>query len=236
MMPKYLQIYQQLVDQIQDGTLPAETKLPSETELMQEFGASRGTVRKAIDALQDKGFVRKHQGKGVFVLSQDAIAFQFNGIVSFSEANRQIGEHDVKTDVISCELLEATEELAQLFHVTPGTSLTQVKRVRSIDGERVIFDINLFVTSLVPGLTKEIAGASIYAYIEQTLGRQISYAKRKIEAQPATVEDQQYLDLEGTTHVIVITNDTYYYEGQHFERTQSRHRLDKFQFTDIARR
>ena len=157
-MPKYLQIYQQLVDRIQDGTLPAETKLPSETELMQEFGASRGTVRKAIDALQDKGFVRKHQGKGVFVLSQDAIAFQFNGIVSFSEANRQMTGHDVTTDVISCDLIEATEELAHLFHVAPGTSLTQVKRVRTIDGERVIFDINLFVTSLVPGLTKEIAG------------------------------------------------------------------------------
>lgn len=236
MMPKYLQIYQQLVDRIQSGTLPAETKLPSETELMHEFDASRGTVRKAIDALQDKGFVRKHQGKGVFVLSQDAIAFQFNGIVSFSEAHRQMGQHDVTTDVLSCEVIEATTELAHLFHVTPGTPITQVKRVRTIDGERVIFDINLFVSALVPGLTKEIATESIYQYIEQTLGRQISYAKRKIEAQPATEEDRKYLDLEGTSHVIVITNDTYYYEGQHFERTESRHRLDKFQFTDIARR
>ncbi|WP_201723144.1 trehalose operon repressor [Exiguobacterium sp. KRL4] len=236
MMPKYLHIYHQLVSRIQDGTLPADTKLPSETELMQEFEASRGTVRKAIDALQEKGFVRKHQGKGVFVLSQDAIAFQFNGIVSFSEAHRQMGQHDVKTDVISCTTIEANAELAYQFHVAPGTPLTEVKRVRTIDGERVIYDINLFVTSLVPGLTTDIAGGSIYAYIEQTLGRQISYAKRKIEAQPATIDDQQHLDLEGTTHVIVITNDTYYYEGQHFERTQSRHRLDKFQFTDIARR
>ena len=92
------------------------------------------------------------------------------------------------------------------------------------------------MTDLVPGLTKAIASGSIYHYIEETLGRQISYAKRKIEARPATTEDRERLDLHDMTHIIVVTNDTYFYEGQHFERTESRHRLDKFQFTDIARR
>ncbi|WP_214805812.1 MULTISPECIES: trehalose operon repressor [unclassified Exiguobacterium] len=235
-MPKYLQISRQLAARIQDGSLPAETKLPSETELMAEFSSSRGTVRKAIDALLEKGFVRKQQGKGVFVLSQDAIEFQFNGIVSFSEAHQKMGQHEVETDVLSCDVIDATDELAQLFSVKKGTSITRIKRIRIIDGERVIFDINHFVTELVPGLTSAVVSGSIYTYIEQKLNRQISYAKRKIEAQPATAEDREQLDLEGTTHVIVITNDTYYYEGQHFEHTESRHRLDKFQFTDIARR
>ncbi|NTY10758.1 trehalose operon repressor [Exiguobacterium sp. JMULE1] len=235
-MPKYVNIYHELAQRIQEGTLPAETKLPSETELMHEFEASRGTVRKAIDALQEKGFVRKHQGKGVFVLSQEAIEFQFNGIVSFSEAHRRMGRHTVETDVLSCDVLSASAELASLLHVAEGTDVTRIERIRQIDGERVIRDINHFVTALVPGLTTDIARGSIYQYIEETLGRQISYAKRKIEARPATREDQERLDLHDMTHVIVVTNDTYFYEGQHFERTESRHRLDKFQFTDIARR
>ncbi|MBR3215040.1 MAG: UTRA domain-containing protein, partial [Exiguobacterium sp.] len=72
--------------------------------------------------------------------------------------------------------------------------------------------------------------------IEGELGLQISYAKRKIAAEDVTELDRKRLDLHDYEYVIVITNDTFLYEGQQFEYTESRHRLDKFQFSDVARR
>ncbi|MCY1308290.1 HTH-type transcriptional regulator TreR [compost metagenome] len=108
--------------------------------------------------------------------------------------------------------------------------------MRRIDGKRVILDINHFVDELIPGLTAEIAQSSIYAYIEQTLQLSISFAQRTIEALPCGKDDLRHLDLDGQGHVIVMKNQTFLQEGRQFEYTESHHRLDKFYFSDVARR
>jgi GntR family transcriptional regulator, trehalose operon transcriptional repressor len=126
--------------------------------------------------------------------------------------------------------------LLQHIEAEPGSLITRIKRVRRIDGKRVILDINHFVSDLIPGLDQAIAEHSIYAYIEQTLNLQISYAQRTIEAVPRSKDDQQHLDLDGQSHVIVVSNQTFLQDGRQFEYTESRHTLDKFYFSDIARR
>ena len=74
------------------------------------------------------------------------------------------------------------------------------------------------------------------SYIEETLILQISYAQRTIEAVPRSKDDQQHLDLDGQSHVIVVSNQTFLQDGRQFEYTESRHTLDKFYFSDVARR
>ncbi|WP_214796922.1 trehalose operon repressor [Exiguobacterium sp. s5] len=235
-MAKYRQIYERLAERMKTGEYAAESKLPSETELMHEYEASRGTVRKALDLLQEHGYVRKHHGKGVFVLRRDQIEFQFNGIVSFSEVYASLLGRSIQTSVASFEDIEAPTWLADRMNLDPGTRMYRIERVRNFDGEDVILDVNYFVKDLVPGLTEEIAARSIYEYVEHELGLQISYAKRKIAAEDVTELDRMRLDLHDYEYVIVITNDTFLYEGRQFEYTESRHRLDKFQFSDVARR
>lgn len=235
-MAKYRQIYERLAERMKTGEYAAESKLPSETELMHEYEASRGTIRKALDLLQEHGYVRKHHGKGVFVLRRDQIEFQFNGIVSFSEVYASLLGRSIQTSVASFEDIEAPTWLADRMNLEPGTRMYRIERVRNFDGEDVILDVNYFVKDLVPGLTEEIAARSIYEYVEHELGLQISYAKRKIAAEDVTELDRMRLDLHDYEYVIVITNDTFLYEGRQFEYTESRHRLDKFQFSDVARR
>ncbi|WP_215189852.1 trehalose operon repressor [Exiguobacterium sp. s6] len=235
-MAKYRQIYERLAERMKTGEYAAESKLPSETELMHEYEASRGTVRKALDLLQEHGYVRKHHGKGVFVLRRDQIEFQFNGIVSFSEVYASLLGRSIQTSVASFEDIEAPTWLGDRMNLEPGTRMYRIERVRNFDGENVILDVNYFVKDLVPGLTEEIAARSIYEYVEHELGLQISYAKRKIAAEDVIELDRMRLDLHDYEYVIVITNDTFLYEGRQFEYTESRHRLDKFQFSDVARR
>ncbi|WP_047238807.1 trehalose operon repressor, partial [Chromobacterium subtsugae] len=174
-------------------------------------------------------------GKGVFVLKPGNIEFQLSGIVSFQEMNERMGRQ-VASTVVELAPAQVNSVLHKTMRLAEGTPLTRIKRVRNIDGENVILDINHFVAELVPGLSREVAAGSIYRYIEQQLGLTISYAQRTIEAQPCNDDDRRYLDLNGMDHVIVVKNLTHLYDGRLFEYTESRHRLDKFYFTDIARR
>jgi GntR family transcriptional regulator len=65
--PVWRQLAAILRDQIESGELPPGRVMPSETTLSQEYGLSRGTVVKALDALEADGLVRRVQGRGTFV-------------------------------------------------------------------------------------------------------------------------------------------------------------------------
>lgn len=66
-IPKYSRIKQSLMNSLQSGEYPVGGVLPSETELMQQFGVSRFTVRQALSELVNEGWLRREQGRGTFI-------------------------------------------------------------------------------------------------------------------------------------------------------------------------
>ncbi len=63
----YIQLIAHFKQPILDGSLPAGSRLPTELELAERFGVSRGTVRQAMMALVNEGLVERVQGRGTFV-------------------------------------------------------------------------------------------------------------------------------------------------------------------------
>lgn len=61
-----VRLYQRIVEQIEDtiarGELRPGQRLPSERELVEQFGASRSTVREALRVLESTGVVRSRPG------------------------------------------------------------------------------------------------------------------------------------------------------------------------------
>jgi GntR family transcriptional regulator, transcriptional repressor for pyruvate dehydrogenase complex len=63
----YEQVVQQIRDRIRAGTLVSGQKLPTERELAESFGVSRGVIREAIKVLASMGLVESRQGSGTYV-------------------------------------------------------------------------------------------------------------------------------------------------------------------------
>jgi len=68
--PKYKQIYRQLRQALTDQTYAAGDRLPSESELVEQFGASRPTVGRALAQLESEGLVVRRAGSGTFASAQ----------------------------------------------------------------------------------------------------------------------------------------------------------------------
>ncbi|MDD5597132.1 MAG: GntR family transcriptional regulator [Victivallaceae bacterium] len=66
-VPYYCQLKKLLTDKIYNGTLSGGEKIPSENELVKEYGVSRITARRALQELAGEGIVFRVQGKGSFV-------------------------------------------------------------------------------------------------------------------------------------------------------------------------
>ncbi|AFC30190.1 transcriptional regulator [Paenibacillus mucilaginosus 3016] len=63
----YIQIYNQILSQIESGAFQIGDKLPTEKELCAQFGVSRAPVRQALSALEMNGYIYSRQGEGVYV-------------------------------------------------------------------------------------------------------------------------------------------------------------------------
>ena len=65
--PIFQQIAQMIMDEIIDGHLQEEEKVPSENELSRFYNINRATVRNGLQSLVDAGLIYKQRGIGMFV-------------------------------------------------------------------------------------------------------------------------------------------------------------------------
>jgi GntR family transcriptional regulator len=66
-IPLHKQISDWLREQIEEGSLKKNEKLPSENELSDTFEVSRVTVRRALQTLENEQLIYRCQGLGSFV-------------------------------------------------------------------------------------------------------------------------------------------------------------------------
>ena len=83
----YKQIVKELEKRIIAGIYQKGELLPSEKELIESFGVSRITIRKALSILADMGFIQTVQGKGSEVL------FSTEGQKNMDEFSEAIAEY-----------------------------------------------------------------------------------------------------------------------------------------------
>ena len=68
--PLYLQIADELEEQIRSGDLSPGSQLPTEDDLRDKYRASRNTIRDAIKRLVGQGLVETRPGQGTFVTTK----------------------------------------------------------------------------------------------------------------------------------------------------------------------
>src|SRR5579864_7094920 len=109
----YRKVAEDIKAAIAAGTYPANTKLPSESELAERYSVSRGTIRQAFAALRADGVIASRRGARRVVMGGPRVQ-SFGELLSFSRWARAIGE--VPTGrVISLERRPASgSELSRL--------------------------------------------------------------------------------------------------------------------------
>ena len=231
----YYDIFEDLRDRIESGEFPYQSYIPSEAVLVEEYECSHNTLRKALSVLRLHGYVQPIHGKGVLVIYKpDTYArFVLGDIESFAEATAR-NKLSAYTTVCSFAQIVTDAPVAALTGFAVGDHLYRVERVRHMNGAALIYDINYFLVSAVPGLTPKIVEDSVYRYVEGTLGMQISTSKRTVKVEHVTHDDRRALDLLDYSMVAVVISQPFNSEGIHFETTFSRHRPDFFTFHDTA--
>lgn len=234
---KYKAIYTDLKNKIESNEYTYQEMLPSENLLIKKYDCSRNTIRRAISRLVQGGYVQSIQGKGVRNIYRpiQRTAFTIGEIESFRES--ALRNHLVpETKLLFLTEITTDEKISGRTGFSVGSEIYYLQRVHYLDGVPLILNHNYFLKECIPNLTKEIAEASIYDYIEHTLHMTIVNSQRIMTIEKITEIDEKYLNLNAMEYncMAVVSSYTYNSDGIMFEYTQSRHRPDYFRFHDNA--
>ncbi|WOP19613.1 GntR family transcriptional regulator [Raineyella sp. LH-20] len=125
-----------LADFVLSGRVPPGGRLPSEAELSELFGASRVTVRAALQSLKDQGYIRISRGSGSHVLPRpELIPSGLDRLVSFDTFARQSGQ-EMQTADVELGVAPPGDPVVPDFDVDKGELVIRVSRTKVLDGHR----------------------------------------------------------------------------------------------------
>ncbi len=232
---KYVTIYKEWKEKIESGQIAEGERLPTESSLMESYQVSRDTVRKSLNLLEQNGYIQRGRGRASLVMPKQRYTFPLSEIASFQEVNKLSNAH-AETEVVNLDILQDSHKIKKIFQQSVNGEVYELIRVRRVKDEAVILDKDYFVRDVVPRLPLNECKVSVYRYLEEELGLQISYAVKEITVQKANAEDYELLDMGDYNMVVVVKSHTYLENNTLFQCTESRHRPDKFRFVDLAKR
>ena len=138
--PMYVRIADELRAQIRSGALEAGEMLPTETELREQYGASRNTIRDAVKRLTSEGMVETRPGQGTFVaprIDPFVTVLTADPATTDSEATylSQVSAQNrrPRTSTPRVEVQVPSAEVAKRLRIPAGEMVISRHQVRYID-------------------------------------------------------------------------------------------------------
>jgi DNA-binding GntR family transcriptional regulator len=207
--PKYAQIVAAIRRRIADGTYPPGSLLPSESMLVREFGVSRPTVVRALEALKLRGEIDREHGRGSYVkatpLPADDAPRPVRSVLDRAEAD----ETGWTTTVERCPAPAAIAGLLGLAE----SALVVLRRRLTIADDAPYELVSLWL----PVELAEAAGldqdapltASVRQLVQSATGRRFGHVAERLTARRPTADEVNQLAIAENAPVLGVLSTVF---------------------------
>ncbi|WP_455382083.1 GntR family transcriptional regulator [Salinispira pacifica] len=228
-IPYYLQLKELLQERIDKGDLPPGTRLPSESELGEQFHVSRTVVRQTLQELEYDGLIMKRKGIGTFVAEPKIVESFVQELSGFQE-DMEAQDLSTRSDVLRNGLVQPSRRISKMLRTRAGTRVILLERVRYVGDEPIQLVSSYLPRNLCPQLLKQdFSRLSLYRFLEER-GLFLARGYRTIEAVRASEREAEYLHIEVGMPMVRIESIGYLEDGTPIEYFQALHRGDKTRF------
>lgn len=211
-----------IIEQILSGEMHRDSRLPSESRLSEQYGCNRHTVRKAVDTLIERGYVRRqHSGHAYVNHDPSKYSLKLGSLYDLYAAK------DIRTEVLRFESIPAEGDVAARLRIPPQEPVWAIVRVRWAMGKPHHIEYTFMPVALLPDLTRKDCEASVMAYLEYNLELEISHGIKTMRAALLDTYEAQVLQLNSGDLAIQIENVGYLADGRIYEYSINRHRNDE---------
>jgi GntR family transcriptional regulator len=172
-------------------------KLPSEPEIADKFGVSRGTVRQALSILEREGFILRRQGAGTFankyvlrIKARADIAYEFTELL-------RIAGYEASIRPLAIERRPMGKEIAEMLEMDPESIALVVCKLFLADGQPAIYCLDYLPEAIIcePYDEAELH-QPIFEFLKQRCGQTIGLNQTEIIPETADDSLAQLLEIK----------------------------------------
>jgi GntR family transcriptional regulator len=207
-------MHEQLADRLRHlvAQLEADSRIPTEMELVTSYGVSRTTVRRAVAALVEEGLLVRRQGAGTFVAPKRAV-HPLDQLRPFVSIFSSIGKYPEGRIL----RFEWTENPVDLKGLDANSGLI-IRRLYMIDGNvQAMVDIALPASVGARISRAQIEEHPIYQVLQQHLGLNLSYGEITLASVGASAQQAEALGVAVGSPLLALSRTTYDKEGMAVE-------------------
>jgi GntR family transcriptional regulator len=183
--PRYRQILNVLSHRVETGQYPLEERLPTESDLCDEFSASRFTVREALRRLVDDGIVQRRKGAGTIVVARKPAARYVHSLSSLADLSQfALNTH---YHLLKRERVRIGPDRAGEIGAKPGSTWW---RVRGLRRSRPGGSVLCYVHSYIPLRLSRYVGqldadvVPFHAYLSRRADEEILEVEQELYGEP----------------------------------------------------
>ena len=228
-VPYYYQIAQNLREVIEDTDLDqaeGEIALPSEAELCEIYGVTRGTIRHALEVIQREGLIYREKGRGTF-LKRRRLELDLTKLCSTTEDMETRGWLP-GTRVLSMEREIPRPHIQHKLGIAEDGMVWGLYRLRLANGEAISLQWSYIPCRLAPDLDGHDLAGSLYYILKNAYRIDLKTADQVIRARVATLEEADSLEIVEGAPVFMIERTTFDEHGVPVEFLHSLWRGDRY--------
>jgi GntR family transcriptional regulator, phosphonate transport system regulatory protein len=227
-LPRYIQIANELRQNITESVYRLGDQLPTEAELSLRFRVNRHTIRRAIEVLRNEGVLRIDRGRGTFVASAP-ISYPIGKRVRYNEALKAQGLK-VSHKLLCVTELAADQSIAKRLETDIGSSVILLERLSFADDHPISVASSYFVSTRFPRLAEHYPQYhSISKLLQQEYGCDHIRRNTRISARTVQAKDARLLELPLNAPILLTESINVDQHGQVIEYGITRFRGDRME-------
>nr|WP_237551805.1 GntR family transcriptional regulator [Streptomyces sp. SID8367] len=214
---------------IEAGEWPEGQPVPSESQLCEEFGTSRGPVRQALAQLRAEGHLVGGRGKPP-VARRVTPSQPFASLMSFTQWARSIGRTPGQFTVEVARRRAGAEAAARLG-LDEGEAVVDLIRLRKLDGVPAMVERSTFLLDAgVHLFAVDPDAGSVYEALTAR-GVDLHHARHTIDAIAADPEDADLLGIAASQPLLRVRRLAFTRDGTPVEYADDRYLPSMATFT-----
>ncbi|QQO10779.1 GntR family transcriptional regulator [Breznakiella homolactica] len=206
MVPLYRQITERIKEAIRNREYKPNERIPGEPELMEFFGVSRITIRKAMTELENEGLLVKKQGKGTFV-SNVIVSSTLDELNGYTQTLRRMG-YTPGRKLLHREILkEFDDTVREKLNLGPADEIIHIKRLFLADGDPVVLEDAYYPLKFRFLYEEDLNTQSTYTLLKEKGGVIPFKSEKIIGIEHASRDVASYLALK-KGYPLLLTHET----------------------------